>query len=137
MATSAATTTNRRPWSGLAEKVGHAYDWCYSRLNIFDVTTASISLWFAAVLVYYRDGIGPKPTWFFAAMAATAALLKVAGVLRGSRRMRMAGLFIGALFWIVLSVVLVVTVHSSITWGGYIVLAVAQGCRYIVLSRGD
>lgn len=102
--------------------------------------TAQLSLWFALVLLTSDAAYRPVPAQVWSLWCATAATLKLLGIgasfdprpPRWARRARLAGAALGMVFWIVLSVVLFALLRGGLSWGGYAIIAAAQGwvaCR--------
>ena len=90
-------------------------------------SSACLSASFAIVLLAQgSDANALQHAYFYAAICAIAAALKLVGVVAEIQWLRLAGLLLGAIFWITLSYVFVRSVHGSITWLCFAVLAFAQ-----------
>ena len=109
-----------------------------------ELLTAALSAWFCVVLLTSTAPTRPQPWWLWSAWCAASSSLKVAGVLatlgrglppRWSPWLRRAGAALGFAFWVVLATVLWVTARQGITWGGFVIVAVAQLLVLFRLAR--
>jgi len=92
-----------------------------------ELLSASLSATFAVLLVYNGGTANAvQHDYWFAALSATAAALKLAGVLLEYLPLRVAGLLLGTIFWVTLSGVFVASVPGSISWLCFAALAIAQ-----------
>jgi hypothetical protein len=97
--------------------------------------TAQLSLWFALVLLTSDAAYRPVPFWAWSLWCATAGVLKLLGIgasfeprpPRWARWARLVGAVLGTIFWIVLTVVLFALLRGGLSWGGYAIVALAQG----------
>lgn len=92
-----------------------------------ELLSACLSLTFAVLLAYHRPGTTLlEHAHAYAALCLVAATSKIAGVVLEWRWLRLAGLALGALFWVTFSYVLLRDYPSSIAWLCFVVLALAQ-----------
>lgn len=102
--------------------------------RLVEFLTATLSLWFAIVLLTSEASYRPVPAWAWSAWCLTAAMLKLLGVGASfepipplwSRYARLAGSILGAIFWTILATVLFILLRGGLSWGGYGVIALAQ-----------
>lgn len=100
-----------------------------------ELLTAQLSLWFAFVLLTSDATYRPVPFWLWSLWCAVAGLAKLLGLgasfdphpPRWSRWARLLGTALGTAFWIVLTTVLFLLLRGGISWGGYAIIAAAQG----------
>jgi hypothetical protein len=104
--------------------------WRNSHPDTIEILTGFISLWYAFVLTLPTTRSGPSWRYLFALWALSAALCKLIGVVYELRAVRLLGLALGAGFWLVLASVFALAVKGGITWGGFLLLSLAQGWAY-------
>lgn len=109
-----------------------------------ELLTAALSLWFAAVFLASDSPNRPQPVALWSLWCGCAGVCKIAGVYptlvgrepgRWLRRVRVLGSLLGLIFWIVLAVALFLLARGGIAWGGYALIAVAQGLALYRLTR--
>lgn len=101
--------------------------WRNSHPDTIEILTGFISLWYAFVLTLPTTRSGPAWRYVFALWALSAALCKLIGVVYELQAVRLLGLALGVGFWTVLAFVFALAVKGGITWGGFVLLALAQG----------
>lgn len=106
-----------------------------ARLDMFETTVAAISLWFAAILLVTNNTNGLAHVIPFSVMCLFAASFKIVGMLWQWRKIRITGLVLGAMFWIFLAAKIILTFPFAISYGGYLILAVAQTIRACQLAN--
>lgn len=103
------------------------YLWAEAPPDGVELLSASLSATFAVLLVYNGSATNAiQHVYWFAALCALAAALKLVGVLLEHTALRVAGLLLGLIFWVTLAGAAVSSVPGSITWLCYAVLALAQ-----------
>jgi hypothetical protein len=109
-----------------------------------ELLTAALSLWFAVVIATSDSAVRPQPAALWTVWCGCAALCKLVGcypavlglpVPRWRRFLRVLGSFLGLWFWIVLAVALFLLARGGIAWGGYFLIACAQGLALYRLTR--